>query len=61
VGVCMLCGCDSEDREDGLTESVSREFRLKKKHEPVYCSYDSEENEHGVGTGVNATILSETL
>ncbi len=36
-------------------------FGWKKKHEPVYCSYDSEENEYGVGAGVNATILSETL
>ena len=31
VGVCILCACDSEDRE------------------------------HGVGAGVNDTILSETL
>ena len=31
MGVCMLCTCDSEDREDG------------------------------VGAGVNATMLSETL
>jgi hypothetical protein len=31
VGVCMLCACDSEDRE------------------------------HGVGAGVNATMLSERI
>jgi hypothetical protein len=27
----------------------------------VQCACDSEEREHGVGAGVNATMLSETL
>ena len=31
VGMCMMCACDSEERE------------------------------HGVGAGVNATMMSETL
>ena len=27
----------------------------------ILCACDSEEREHGVGAGVNSTILSETL
>ncbi len=25
------------------------------------CTFESEEHDHGVGTGVNTTLLSETL
>jgi hypothetical protein len=43
-----------------MTESTGRQsFGLKKSHEPV--SSDNEEREYGVGSGVNSTILSETL
>ncbi len=44
-----------------FTESASREkFRFRKKHMNL-CGCNSEEREHGVGPGVNATVLSETV
>jgi hypothetical protein len=38
----------------------TRVFQLRKKPMNL-CVYDREELEHGVGTGVNATMMSETL
>ena len=38
----------------------TRVFQLRKKPMNL-CVYDREEREHGVGTGVNATMMSETL
>ena len=35
-------------------------FRLRKKNMNL-CGYESEEREHGVGTGVDAAVPSETL
>ena len=46
----------------GLTESVTSRARvwLRKKTMDL-CAFESEEHEHGVGAGVNSTLLSDTL
>ena len=44
----------------GLTEATASVFRFRKKPMNL-CVSDSEECEHGVGSDVNTTILSETL
>ena len=43
------------DRSD---ETKASWFRKK----PMdLCGYESEDHEHGVGTGVNSTLLSDTI
>ena len=44
----------------GLAEAARRALRLRENPMNL-CACDSEQRENGVGTGVNATILSETL
>ena len=57
----LLVGHVINQRTEGLGESASRaKFRFRKKPTNLFAC-DNEERENGVGAGVNATMLSETL
>ena len=46
----------------GLAESGAARAKVWLRENPMdLCACESEEHEHGVGAGVNSTLLSDTL